>query len=79
MAEKSTDGSGGKEEEEGTPTALTDDGVWIDGRDKASATTLRFPLMCPMSLENSEMKERWRVCRGDRWSVEEVKAWVNGL
>ena len=45
----------------------------MDKRDSVSATTFFLPSMCWISVENLEMKVRWRVCRGDR-SVSMVKA-----
>ena len=48
------------------------------GRLKVSATTLAAPATCRMSVTNSEMYDRWRVCRGD-FSAEEDRAPQRGL
>ena len=49
-----------------------------DGRERVSATTLSTPERCRRSVVNSEMKERCRVCRGER-SAEDLIAPHNGL
>lgn len=38
------------------------------GLERQSATTLLFPLMCLISIVNSDMKARWHCCRNDQGS-----------
>ena len=49
-----------------------------EGRERVSATTLSAPERCRRSVVNSEMKERCRVCLGER-SAEDLMAPHNGL
>ena len=47
-------------------------------RDKASATIFSSPMMCRISVVNSEINDNWRSTRGD-FSVFEVKAEVSSF
>lgn len=52
--------------------------VFTDTLDRASATTLFWPEMCLMSVENSEIKARCLISRGECVALD-VIAYVSGL
>ena len=72
------------EEDVGTVLEGVDDKHGVDnalmpvGRDSVSATTFCSPATCRMSVVNSEINDKCRVCLGDR-SADDVMAPHNGL
>ena len=73
-----TSASEGRKERDTSGRDETESGSESTGRDRASATTFWEPERCRMSVVNSEMKDRCRVCLGDL-SVEDAMAPQRGL